>query len=263
MSFTASKVLGLVFEPGNFLLLLLVLGAVASLLGAGRWARALLGLGIAGLVAIAVLPLGGFLLATLEARFPAAAPPDKVNGIIVLGGAVQTGLSAARGQPALNHNAEREFAFVALARRYPEARLVYAGGEGRLFPTGSSEAEIARALHADLGLDVARVLYEGRSRNTWENATLARDLAQPAAGETWLLVTSARHMPRAIGTFRRAGWAVTAHPVDFRTAGAATADIDFNLGAGLRGLGEAAHEWGGLLVYFLLGRTSEFLPGPK
>ena len=59
-----------------------------------------------------------------------------------------------------------------------------------------------------LGLEEGRVIYEDRSRNTTENAEFSRDIARPRPEETWLLITSAFHMPRAVGCFRRVGWNV-------------------------------------------------------
>ncbi len=80
---------------------------------------------------------------------------------------------------------------------------------GALFDTGHSEADVAENLIAGLGFDPARIAFERATRNIRENALLAMALAQPQAGETWLLVTSAFHMPRAMGSFGRAGWQVT------------------------------------------------------
>jgi uncharacterized SAM-binding protein YcdF (DUF218 family) len=255
-----SKVLTPLISPGNFLLALAIVGLI---FGARRWGKAATWVGTLGLVALAVLPGGGYAIAALENRFPASEAPAKVDGIVVLGGSIQTGTSAARRQPVLNDNAERDFAFVALARRYPEAKLLFTGGSGKLFPDGTTEAAVARDLYVALGLDPSRLLLEDLSRNTWENGLLGREVARPAPGETWLLVTSARHMPRAIGVFRRLNWPATPYPVDYRTAGDVRFDFGWDLGIGLRSAGEAFHEWGGLIVYFLLGRTSEFLPGPQ
>ena len=70
-----------------------------------------------------------------------------------------------------------------------------------------------------LGLAAGRVIYEERSRNTSENAEFSLAIARPQPGETWLLITSAFHMSRAVGSFRRAGWNVVPYPVDFRPMG--------------------------------------------
>ena len=87
---------------------------------------------------------------------------------------------------------------------------------------------------------------------------------QPKPSERWLLVTSAHHMPRSIGIFRKAGFPVEAHPVDFRTRGWQDLDGPFgSLAAGLARTDAAMHEWAGLFVYWLTERTSELFPGPR
>jgi uncharacterized SAM-binding protein YcdF (DUF218 family) len=112
------------------------------------------------------------------------------------------------------------------------------------------------------GVPRARVLLENRSRNTYENAVFTRDLVKPKPGERWLLVTSAAHMPRSVGCFRRAGFPVEAYPVDWHSA----PDFTFSLNrriAGALGLFDfGVHEWAGLVIYWLRGRTSEFFPSP-
>ena len=86
----------------------------------------------------------------------------------------------------------------------------------------------------NLGIPAERIELEDRSRNTVENAVFTRALVNPKPNERWLLVTSAAHMPRAIGTFRQAGFPIEAYPVDWRTSGMVDLVIPFsNLGHGL------------------------------
>ncbi|MBV8839099.1 MAG: YdcF family protein, partial [Alphaproteobacteria bacterium] len=90
-----------------------------------------------------------------------------------------------------------------------------------------------------------------------------RDILKPKPTERWLLVTSAHHMPRAMGVFRAVGFPVEAFPVDYRTRGAIDIARPFStLGDGLRRTDTAAREWVGLLAYRLSGRTTELFPGP-
>jgi uncharacterized SAM-binding protein YcdF (DUF218 family) len=82
-------------------------------------------------------------------------------------------------------------------------------------------------------------------------------------GETWLLVTSAFHMPRAMGLFRKAGFAVLPWPTDYRTSGREGIGM-FRDGPvdALQTTTLAMREWIGLLAYFLSGRIDRLLPGP-
>lgn len=260
--FAASKLFWFVARPNTFALLLALAGA-AFLLAGRRWARWPLLAGLAWFLAVAATPLSALLTLPLEDRFARpAAPPARVDGVVVLGGAVDQMLTQARGIPALNGAAERMTEAVALARRFPDATILFTGGSGRLDPTGMTEAEVAARLFASLGLEGERVRYENRSRNTWENATESRALAAPKPGETWLLVTSASHMPRAVGCFRRAGFAVVPWPVNYSTAPGARGWFEAPFAARLGQAEWAIREYVGLVAYRLLGRTDALFPAP-
>jgi uncharacterized SAM-binding protein YcdF (DUF218 family) len=261
--FILSKVFWLLVSPGSLIVILLCLGIALSRTRRRRAGQAAIGIATVTAVLVAVLPIGEWLTIPLENRFPPPAGlPEKIDGIIVLGGAVQQVITAYRGQPSLNGAAERMTEFVAMARRHPEARLVYSGGSGLVLHPELKEVVVARALFASLGLDVTKIAFEGESRNTYENATFTRDLMHPKPGEIWVLITSAFHMPRAYGSFSRAGWKVIPYPVDYITTGRLDIAPDFSLASGLGALDFAIHEWVGLLAYRVLGRSDAFFPGP-
>jgi uncharacterized SAM-binding protein YcdF (DUF218 family) len=264
MFFILSKVLGFFASPSN---LMIALGLLGIGLLPTRLARAGRRLMVASLIALAALglsPLGNALIIPLEQRFPpwddTRGPPD---GIVVLGGAIVPDVSEARHEVALDEAAERITATVALARRYPAARIVYSGGSGALIYREGSEAVVAVRMLESLGIPPTRIIAEEQSRNTVENAVFSLLLAMPQPGERWLLVTSGYHMPRAMGIFRRAGFAVEAYPVDWRTRGPQDAVRPFpTLGSGLQRADTAMREWVGLLVYWLIGRSAALFPGP-
>jgi uncharacterized SAM-binding protein YcdF (DUF218 family) len=211
----------------------------------------------------ALTPLGALLLRPLEDRFPQP-PADMLapTGIIVLGGAIDSDKSEARGQPWLNADAARMTTAVELVRRYPAARLVFTGGWG-LLGEGPAEAIGAKKLWLSLGVPAERMSFEDKSRNTWENAVFTRDLVKPKKGETWLLVTSAWHMPRSVGIFRRIGFDVVPYPVAYRTFGD---ERDFWLVPTMIDrvlmLDCSVREWIGLLAYRLAGKTDTLFPAP-
>jgi uncharacterized SAM-binding protein YcdF (DUF218 family) len=261
MTFIASKLFWGIAAPANLLLLLLL--AALFIMARSRRRR---GFGLAVVVALAlllaaILPVGQWLIAPLEDRFPVPTVPARVDGIIVLGGAVEPMISHAHGQVALNDAAERLTTALALAQRHPEARLLLTGGDASVLPRpGEEEAELMRTLLIDLGLAPDRLLIEDRSRNTYENALFSRALVQPKPGETWLLVTSASHMPRAVGCFRQVGWPALPYPVDFHTEDEPR--LEFLLSGHLALLDLAAKEWVGLFAYRLLGRIDALFPRP-
>jgi uncharacterized SAM-binding protein YcdF (DUF218 family) len=263
MFFILSKTAAFLLLPSN---ILIVLGLLGVALLATRFSRAGLVFVVASLVLLAALgfsPLGGILASKLEGRFPlwdpARGAPD---GIIVLGGGIASTLSNEYDDPVLTGDGGRITAIARLARAYPKARIVYSNGDASLFPTGQSDAKYLYLLLDSFGIPRERVVVETRSRNTYENAVFSKELVQPKPGERWLLVTSAQHMPRAIGCFRAAGFDVEAYPVAWRTRPHGRATFGGTLSGGLNTLDLATHEWIGLIAYRLTGRSSELLPAP-
>jgi uncharacterized SAM-binding protein YcdF (DUF218 family) len=267
MFFILSKILGFFAIPSN---LVVSIGILGVLLLWTRFASAGRRLAVGSLVVLAILglsPAGNALILPLEQRFPpwdaAAGAPD---GIVVLGGAISPNVSAARNDVALNEAAERLTVVAELARRYPKARILFSGGSGSLLPLydEGTEAEFAARALQSLGVPYGRVQLEDRSRDTDENAIFSKALARPKPGERWLLLTSAYHMPRAVGAFRQAGFPVEPYPVDWRTRGWTDVFRPFaTIGDGLRLGDTAVREWVGLMVYWLTGRSSELFPAPE
>ena len=264
MFFILAKTLGFFALPSNFVM---AIGLVGLVLLCTRLRRLASWLVVTSLVLIAFVgysPLGNILILPLEQRFPPwDSSQDTPDGIVVLGGAIVPDISNARGAVALNEEAERITATAELARRYPNARIIFSGGSGSLRFDAPAEAPIAVKELEALGVAHDRITADEQSRNTIENAVFSRLIAQPKPGERWLLVTSAFHMPRAIAAFRAAGFPVEAYPVDWRTRGPIDATQPFaSLTTGLSITDYATHEWVGLLAYRLTGRTSELFPAP-
>ncbi len=159
---------------------------------------------------------------------------------------------------------DRIIAAAALAQRYPNARIVFSGGNPNLVSNDAREADYAGAIFESLGIAKSRLIMDRRSRNTLENAEFSKALAAPKAGERWLLVTSAFHMPRSVGLFRKAGFVVEPYPVDWRVAGRGDLFAFSNIaGDGLGRTDIAVREWIGLIAYRATGKIDELLPGPS
>ena len=217
MFFILSKTLGAMLLPTNFLIGVGVVGAVLLLTRFARVGRKLVITSVLLLVVCGLSPLGTLLLYPLEQRFPpwdsARGAPD---GIIVLGASIEADLSAAHGTPVVRGAPDRIISAAALALRYPNARVVFSGGSANVISNDAREADFAGAIFESLGVAKSRLIMERASRNTVENAQFSKALVAPKDGERWLLVTSAFHMPRSIGLFRKAGFAVEPYPVDWR-----------------------------------------------
>jgi uncharacterized SAM-binding protein YcdF (DUF218 family) len=218
MFFVLSKVLGFFVVPSNAIAVICALGLGLSLTRCRRVGRRALAVGILLLLVFGYSPAGNVLLLSLTERFPAwQFDGHEPDGIIVLGGAIDSEVSAARNALETDASAERIIAMLELARRFPNARIVFSGGSGNLIENSMPEAPVAGQLLDRFGIAPDRVVLESGSRTTYENAVMVRRLVAPKPGERWLLVTSAFHMPRSIGAFRNAGFAVEAYPVDWRT----------------------------------------------
>ena len=264
MFFVLSKTLGVALLPTNFLIGIGVFGAILLATRFASLGRKLLIASIALLAICGFSPLGNWLLYPLEQRFPPwDAGRGAPDGIVVLGGSIDLDLSAAHGVAVVRNSADRLIATVALARRYPNARIIFSGGSGNLISDDAREADYAAAVFESLGVSTARLTMERRSRNTQENAEFSRALAAPKTGERWLLVTSAFHMPRSVGVFRKAGFAVEPYPVSWLVG--VRADLfKFSVLSveGLVRVDVGVREWIGLAAYRISGKTSEFFPGP-
>ncbi len=262
MFFILSKLLWFFASPLHLVLLGLCFGLYYA--PRKKFGRPLALASAIALALVAFSPISSLLLRSLEDRFPiqsqAMEPP---KGIIVLGGAVDERITNSRGQASLNEAAERMTEAVALARRYPQATLVFSGGTNALIHTDVREAQVARKLWSELGVPGDRMVFEDESRNTWENAANTQKLVHPGKDERWLLITSAYHMPRAMGIFRALGMTPIAYPVDFRTYGT-WEDLrppgDSTLA--IRNFEIALREWFGLFAYRLSGKTDALFPAP-
>ena len=259
-----NSLIGSLTTPSNVLCLLLVLGCLTLALGRRRVGLSLITACTILLLTIGFLPVSSLLILPLEDRFPQPVlpDPDRVAGIVVLGGSVAPELSKARGQPVVKNAADRLFSAAALARQFPAARVILSGGIVVPRPGSIPEAWVMRDVLAAVGIDPARLEVETNSRNTCENAEYSVELAKPAPGSVWLLVTSANHMPRSVACFRKWGFAVMPYPTDYLTQGKLVMKREFNVAKELSQLDLAAHEWVGLVGYRLLGWTDEVFPGP-
>ncbi len=266
MFHTVAKIAGFFIQPSSFIVALMGIGVLC--LVHPSWRRAGRRLFVFSFVLLlgGFLPLGTWLLLPLEDRFAAMRLPssgDDVEGVIILGGFEEGGISAARPGLAVNESAERLMEGMRLAQRWPMAKVVFTGSTAGGSTRGHEAADAVGAFLRQAGIAPHRIVVEPRARNTYQNAVFTRELVKPRAGQTWVLVTSAFHMPRAMGAFRQAGFSVVPAVVDYRTRGASDSYfLHTSLPRGLHLLDIAVLEWVGLAVYRLTGRSNKFFPAP-
>jgi uncharacterized SAM-binding protein YcdF (DUF218 family) len=245
MLYFVSKNFWLIVQPSHLWFLLMVLGTVLVFTRRRRFGLGLLTLDALLILIVAVFPVGNWLMAPLENRFPPLTQmPVQVDGVIMLGG-------------------DEDVAFADLARRYPKAKLVFAGGRPPLQNGVFHKADGAPNSSQWMGIDTSRITFEPESRNTFEDVVNAKAIVHPIPGETWILVTLAFHMPRSVGLFRAQGWQVVPDPVGYQTGtGGSDTDTNLNFAQNLTLLSVALKEWIGMLANRLLGHSESFFPGP-
>ena len=266
MFFFLSKTLGILLLPSNFLIGVGMLGLILLLTRFASLGRKLTVASVLLLAVCGFSPLANLILYPLESRFPSWDPSRGApDGIVVLGGAIDPDISAAHGMAVFGTSVDRVIAAAVLARRYPNARMVFSGGNANLLSSDAAkEADFALPVFESFGFSKDRLIMESRSRNTEENAAFSKALLSPKGGERWLLVTSAFHMPRSIGVFRKLGFEVDPYPVDWRMRGRDDLLMFSNhFVERLALVDTATREWMGLMAYWINGKTGALFPGPK
>lgn len=255
--FFASKLIALLAQPLHWVLILMLAAMLAGKRRA-KLQRNAMACAFALLLMIGWQPLPDQLHRALEQSYAEIAPDADLSGyagVVVLGGALVSGYVAQdHSQPLLNDAAERMTAASAIARKHPTLMVVFTGGEGDFFGTGPTEAQRAAQFFVAMGLSRDRFVFEDQSRNTYENALFTAKLPGIDPNKRWLLITSAWHMPRSMATFQKAGWNVTAYPVDFRT-GNQTPWIQYSLATGPEQWYVLLREYIGIAAYKLAGRS--------
>ena len=257
-----SQAINSLLVPGDWIVIATVSGAILLWSRWQRTGRWVVSFTTGVLVLFAVAPLHVPLRAALESRFSTPTDlPTAVAGILVLGGASDPRLSELTGRPNLGGSIDRIVAAAELAHRFPEAKVVVAGGNGT---EKLREADVEGEMLVRLGVARARLILERTSRNTFENVVNAKQLAAPRPGERWILVTSAVHMPRAVGVIRRQAWDMVPYPVDHTLSpNASWPGFNFNLARNLGRLSDVLHEWVGLIAYRMLDRSESLFPGAQ
>ncbi len=262
--FVLSKLFWMAVQP---LSLVFLLGILALLLMLLRWRRAAAGALVTAMLVLFITlytTTGSLLLQTLESRFPRpAADPADLSCMIVLGGAFETEVTTARGGIELNQSADRFVEALRLALLHPRAKILVSGGDGSLSGAYEGDAAASQRFFAAFGLPQDRLVMETTSRNTDENAKNSRQILADNGLSNCLLITSAFHMPRSVGLFRKAGLAVTPWPTDFRTTGKVGLAVDLTQPTlNAQQMATATREWLGLAAYWALGRIDTVFPAP-
>ena len=259
--FYSAKIIWAIISPDTLFVILFVLSIALLWMGKTGLALILQSLLAVSVLILSLFPVGSWLLYPLEKQFMTNPDlPTKIDGIIVLGGSVMPQASQEWSQLQTNFAHERLSHFIRLAKKYPDAQLLFTGGNASLNRDQPTEADMVEDYLIGAGLQKERLRLENQARNTAENVAFSKQLLQPSSGQNWLLITTAFHMPRAVGLFCQQDWPVIPYPVDYQTTPSLLLKPGFNLLDHASNLVTAAHEWTGLLAYYLSGKIPALLP---
>lgn len=261
--FFISKLAWALLSPINLLIIATLIGTLLLIRNHLKLAKfILIPTSLAGLL-LWVYPVGDFLIQPLEKRFAQPTTlPEQIDGIIILGGGEDLERSLSWHRPELGNGGDRYIGAKELAIQYPTAPVIFTGGSGSVsLQNTSGEGSLAKQLLLTLGIAPGRLIIESKSRNTYENFKFTLPLLPKVDGR-YFVVTSAFHMPRAIGIARKLNMNVLAYPVDFRSSDAQFRRFDFGTAGHLETLEPAWKEWIGLTVYYWTGKTSDWFPKP-
>jgi uncharacterized SAM-binding protein YcdF (DUF218 family) len=262
--YNLSKIIWEILAPSKLILLTFALGIGLQLRrGTSRWGIRLCSAGAVAFLFLGVVPVGSILLRQLERRFPALpdcwAPGSGSVVIVVLGGAMTTRVVSGTSHDTFTCDGMRITYAAELAKRIPTARIQIAGGLAYPDPRLRPEAELIAEMLGKMGIERSRIIIDAVSRTTAENAAMLEGLPNHT---TVILVTSAFHMPRAVGTFRASGYDVVPAPSHWMVDDEVRLST-FSAAERLRDVDTATKEIMGLTAYWLTGRNSSLLPYPQ
>jgi uncharacterized SAM-binding protein YcdF (DUF218 family) len=258
-----TRIFWLLVQPLSLVMIFLLLAFLLSFRAKRGWSRVFLGLGGLVLFVTTFTTFGYALITPLEERFVRPAEPARIDGIVVLGGAMDGEVNSVRHISELNRSGDRYVETLRLALAHPEARIVVAAGPAALAMEQEPEAYAAQRFFTGFGIAPERIVLDDKSRNTEENAQFAKALAGDMSGQTWVMVTSAFHMPRSVGLFRMAEFPVVPWPTDYLASGAEGWRIKLDQPPENVAIASIAlREWTGLLGYKLTGKIADLVPGP-
>ena len=251
MEFYLSKILNFVINPLNILFsIILIKLFIIFFIESKKLVIFFSKLSLILFLFFGYTPPSNFFLSKMEDYIqPSKYPVQQLTGVIVLGGAFNSGLeSKERNEVSLNSSAERLTKALEIYKKNPRIVILFSGFSGELKPQGWSESDMAKKFFLDQGVKLDNLIFENQSRNTFENIKYSKDIISNYKG-TWGLITSANHMPRSFFTFKKQGLILEPINVDYKTGTSRMFWINFDISAGLSNWNIVLHELIGIAYY--------------
>jgi uncharacterized SAM-binding protein YcdF (DUF218 family) len=258
MIFYLTKILWLLFNPLNTILIFILLASLFSLINLNFFSKLFYILGFIGFFIFGILPTGSYSNYLLEKDFyDSINIPLDLTGIVILSGATNPQLTMEHNKVALGGSAERLTESILIIKNNPNIKIIFSGGSAYLNQRELTESNSAKIFFSEMGLDTSKIIFEDESRNTYENILFSKKIAKPKDIENWLVITSASHMKRVIGVATKANWNLIPYATDFNFTKKYDFSISINILQNLNQSNKAAHEWIGLVYYFLTGKINK------
>ena len=260
MSFYLSKILWLIVNPFNIFIFITLFTMFLYFINFRRLSLIIYLINFIFIALISFFPIGSYLTYIIEKEFHTNTKiPKRVDGILILGGATNPLLFKEFDQISLNDSAERLVESVMIIRKFEKAKVIFSGGSGIVNRSDLGHSQVAKLFYKKMGVDINKIFFEDKSRNTHENIIYSKKIAKPKKNENWLLITSAFHMKRALLIAEKNNWKLIPYAVDFKNIKEFKLTPNLNLLSNLNSFQSGLHEWLGLVSYYLMGRTEKFL----
>jgi len=258
MSFYLSKILWLILNPFNIFIFVTLLSIFLYFVKLRRISLIIFLINFVFIALISFLPIGSYLIYNIEKEYHSyIKPPDQVDGILILGGATNPLLYNEYDQISLNGSSERLVESVFIIKKFDKAKVIFSGGSGLVNRPDLDHAKVAKSFYKKIGIETNQIIFEDKSRNTYENIIYSKKIANPKINENWLLITSASHMKRALLIADKNNWKLIPYAVDFKNIKNFKLIPNLELLKNLNSFQQASHEWLGLISYYLMGRTAK------
>jgi uncharacterized SAM-binding protein YcdF (DUF218 family) len=200
-------------------------------------------------------PFSNFLLNKIEDFIkPSKYPVQQLTGVIILGGSFDLELeSKERNEVLLNSAAERLTKALEIYKKNPRLLILFSGASNKIKPIGWNESDMAKKFFLEQGVRVDNLIFENKSRNTFENISYSKDIIKNNKG-TWGLITSASHMPRSYFGFKKQGLILEPLIADYRTGTSSIFWINFDIRKGLENWRLLFREIAGVSYYKITGK---------
>ncbi len=258
MSFYLSKILWTILNPFNLFIFLYLFSFILYFFTLKKLSTVFFLLNFLFLFSISLFPIGNFLIHIIEKEFHTDIDiPDKLDGILIIGGASNALMFKEYNQINLNDSAERLVESVNIINKFNTSKVIFSGGSGIINRPDLDHSQVAKSFYKKMGVDTNRIIFENNSRNTYENIVFSKKIADPKKNEKWLVITSASHMKRTLLIAEKNNWNMIPYAVDFKNVKNFKLLPNLKLLSNLNSFQYGVHEWIGLISYYLMGRTTK------